>query len=145
MEQVTVCTNCDSTFWWDSQAHLQHPDCPNCGHNPRHQHQAGDLNSLVHLLQTGDVYKSSGAAAELGKLPDESALEPLTKIFLAQKGPSDAAAIALCKIGAADAMQLVAENINRFDSRSYDELLDALCLHEAQAMPILTAIPDRDS
>ena len=162
---ITTCGKCGTQFQWNSDFQ-EMPDCPRCGYNPNQKYQQSDISGLAKMLQTGDRYDSSGAAAELGKrgdrraiepliaalknpdarlaavialgkIPDERAIEPLINILTNGEGPSGSAAEALIRIGTPHAIQAVAERIESVDARSYRDVFGAFKSKGEVIIPVL--------
>ncbi len=110
---VTTCKKCNYQFNWNTD-YQEMPDCPNCGHNPKHRYQRADVPALIKMLKSQpalikmlkghDRCASSNAAAELGKRGDRRAVEPLIAA-LQNDDAKLAAVIALGKLGDERALQ----------------------------------------
>ena len=147
---ITTCSKCGSQFQWNTDF-MEMPDCPNCGFNPKRKFQQSDVSGLIKMLKSFDRYESTNAAAELGKLgdrravepliaalkrkrtkltaaialgriPDERAVEPLIELLNDSEGPCGSAAESLIKIGTDRAVKAVMLKIETLDER--DEIYD---------------------
>lgn len=150
---ITTCEQCGCEFEWNTAASAM-PDCPKCGHNPQRIYAESETASLVELLQSGDRYARSGAAAELGKrgdraavpalivalrdssantaaaialgkLRDERAVEPLVGVIQSESGPRSDAVAALFAIGTLTALDAAFANIDLVNAHHVVETLSA--------------------